>query len=93
MAASKKQPLINSGEYQEVTIMFDDIPNFDNIAVSYKPEEAITLLNELFMKLDRLACKHSIFKVETIDDTNLTAKGAPKQTNNSCEILYHGRLA
>ncbi|OZC11903.1 hypothetical protein X798_01084 [Onchocerca flexuosa] len=79
-------------EYQEVTVMFSDIHNFANIVVGYKPEQVITLLNELFIKFDRLVDKHSVIKVETTDDTYVTVGGIPEQTNNHCEILCHVAL-
>lgn len=52
--------LLNSGEYQEVTVMFADVPNFYNIIVSCEPQQIMQLLNELFVKLDRLVEKHSV---------------------------------
>ncbi|KAM3719544.1 Soluble guanylate cyclase gcy-36 [Dirofilaria immitis] len=79
-------------EYEEVTVMFGDIPNFHNIVLGCKPEQAIALLNELFIKLDRLVDKHSVFKVETTDDTYMTVGGIPEQTDNHCEILCHVAL-
>uniref|UniRef100_A0A8R1TK96 guanylate cyclase n=1 Tax=Onchocerca volvulus TaxID=6282 RepID=A0A8R1TK96_ONCVO len=83
---------LNSGEYQEVTVMFSDIQNFNTIVVGYKPEQVIKLLNELFIKLDRLVEKHSVVKIETTDDTYVTVGGIPEQTNNHCEILCYVAL-
>ncbi|KAK6103159.1 Adenylate and Guanylate cyclase catalytic domain family protein [Brugia pahangi] len=79
-------------EYQEVTIMFGDVPNFYNIVMSCKPQQIIKLLNELFVKLDRLIDKHSAFKVETIDDTYVAVGGIPEQIDNHCEILCDAAL-
>ncbi|VDM20953.1 unnamed protein product [Wuchereria bancrofti] len=76
----------------EVTVMFGDVPNFHNIVMSCKPQQIIKLLNELFVKLDRLVDKHSAFKVETIDDTYVAVGGIPEQTDNHCEILCHAAL-
>ncbi|EJW81504.1 adenylate and guanylate cyclase catalytic domain-containing protein, partial [Wuchereria bancrofti] len=83
---------VTACEYQEVTVMFGDVPNFHNIVMSCKPQQIIKLLNELFVKLDRLVDKHSAFKVETIDDTYVAVGGIPEQTDNHCEILCHAAL-
>nr|CDP97668.1 Bm5548 [Brugia malayi] len=60
--------------------------------MSCKPQQIIKLLNELFVKLDRLIDKHSAFKVETIDDTYVAVGGIPEQTDNHCEILCDAAL-
>uniref|UniRef100_A0A915PNN7 Guanylate cyclase domain-containing protein n=1 Tax=Setaria digitata TaxID=48799 RepID=A0A915PNN7_9BILA len=31
----------------------------------------------------------AVFKIETIDDTYVTVRGIPEQTENHCELLYH----
>uniref|UniRef100_A0A0R3RZK2 guanylate cyclase n=1 Tax=Elaeophora elaphi TaxID=1147741 RepID=A0A0R3RZK2_9BILA len=83
---------VNACEYKEVTVMFGDVPNFYNIIMGCKPQQVMKLLNELFVKLDRLVEKHSVFKLETIDDTYVAVGGIPEQSDNHCEILCHVAL-
>ncbi|EFO26806.2 hypothetical protein LOAG_01677 [Loa loa] len=83
---------VNAYEYQEVTVMFGDIPNFHSIVMGCRPQQIMKLLNELFTKFDRLVDKHSVFKVETIDDTYVAVGGIPEETDNHCEILCHVAL-
>ncbi|VDK77480.1 unnamed protein product [Litomosoides sigmodontis] len=83
---------VNAREYEEVTVMFGDVPNFHKIVVGCKAQQIMKLLDELFIKLDRLVEKHSIFKVETIDDTYVAVGGLPEQMDNHCEMLCHAAL-
>ena len=42
------------GEYQEATVMFCDVPSFQQIVPHCAPKDVVTLLNDLFTKFDRL---------------------------------------
>ncbi|VDK57208.1 unnamed protein product [Gongylonema pulchrum] len=69
--------------------MFSDVPDFQKIVLYCKPRQIVTLLNELFTKLDRLVTRHHVYKVETIGDSYMTVGGVPEHTEDHCEVLCH----
>lgn len=65
--------------YSMATIFFSDIVGYTNMSADMTPIEVMKMLNDLYSKLDALAAKHGIFKVETIGDAYIAVAGAPKR--------------
>ncbi|KAL7533179.1 hypothetical protein ACHAXR_005084 [Thalassiosira sp. AJA248-18] len=65
--------------YSMVTIFFSDIVGYTNMSSEMTPIEVMTMLNSLYSKLDLLAKKHDVFKVETIGDAYIAVAGAPNK--------------
>jgi class 3 adenylate cyclase len=51
-----------------VTIFFSDVVDFTAISAELDPQKVSAMLHRLFNRLDALAEKHQVFKVETIGD-------------------------
>lgn len=49
-----------TGEYEEATVMFSDVPNFQTIVSNCQPKDVVHLLNYLFTKFDRLVVQHEV---------------------------------
>ncbi|CAJ0924632.1 unnamed protein product, partial [Mesorhabditis belari] len=45
---------VDAREYQEATVMFCDVPSFQQIVPHCAPKDVVMLLNDLFTKFDRL---------------------------------------
>ena len=49
-----------SGEYEEATVMFSDVPSFQQIVPHCAPKDVVLLLNDLFTKFDRLVVLQNV---------------------------------
>ncbi|PAV90226.1 hypothetical protein WR25_08311 isoform E [Diploscapter pachys] len=83
---------IESCEYEEATVMFSDVPNFQQIVPVCQPKDVVHLLNELFTRLDRLVVLHKVYKVETVGDSYMTVGGIPDFTPEHAENIGHAAL-
>eukprot|EP00049_Salpingoeca_infusionum_P008184 m.132642 g.132642 ORF g.132642 m.132642 type:complete len:578 (+) comp13940_c0_seq1:2404-4137(+) len=73
---------IEAEHYDCVTIFFSDIVGFTNISSTLLPEEVCDMLDRLYHKLDMLADKHELFKVETIGDAYMAVTNLIKQQSD-----------
>ncbi|KAI1727011.1 heme NO binding associated domain-containing protein [Ditylenchus destructor] len=80
---------VDAREYMEATVMFSDVPGFQDIVPHCKPTAVVHLLNELFTKFDRLVTLHGVYKVETVGDSYMTVGGVPDQVDSHCEKICH----
>ncbi|KIH50111.1 hypothetical protein ANCDUO_19813, partial [Ancylostoma duodenale] len=51
---------IEAREYEQATVMFSDVPNFQSILPHSKPKEIVQMLNDLFHRFDRLVVMHKV---------------------------------
>ena len=61
--------------YEEVTCIFADVCGYTRIAGLVSPEEAMQLLDRLFLRFDTLAEEHQVYKVETVGDAYFAVCG------------------
>ncbi|VDM27989.1 unnamed protein product [Toxocara canis] len=80
---------VKAREFDEATIMFSDIANFQYIVFSSEPKDVVYLLNEIFTKFDRLVVQHSVYKVETVGDSYMTVGGVPEEKPDHCETICY----
>jgi len=52
--------------HDNVTVVFSDIVSFTDISQASTPMKVSTMLDRLYLAFDKIARKHSVFKVETI---------------------------
>ncbi|TMS35786.1 hypothetical protein L596_003109 [Steinernema carpocapsae] len=83
---------VDACEYDEATVMFCDVPNFQSIVPHSEPKEVVHLLNDLFTKFDRLVILHDVYKVETVGDSYMTVGGLPDIVENHAEKICHVAL-
>lgn len=64
--------------FDEASIVFIDIVEFTRTTASVEPKRVVTVLNELYTKLDSIADKHGLEKIKTIGDCYMAAAGIPE---------------
>ncbi|EFO98139.1 CRE-GCY-36 protein [Caenorhabditis remanei] len=90
VAQQLKQGLsVDAREYEEATVMFTDVPTFQQIVPLCQPKDIVHLLNELFTKFDRLIGIQRAYKVETVGDSYMSVGGIPDNTEDHCEVICH----
>ncbi len=73
--SSLLNPIVES--YDKVFVFFSDIVSFTTLSMTWKPEEVVNLLNDLFTQLDLLSAKHNVYKLETIGDAYVACSNLP----------------
>ncbi|XP_035692500.1 guanylate cyclase soluble subunit beta-2-like [Branchiostoma floridae] len=84
---------VEAASYDEVTILFSDVVTFTNICSECKPTQVVTMLNEMYMRFDRLTTVHDVYKVETIGDAYMVTGGLPIPTRTHAERVVNMGLA
>ena len=67
--------------YEEVTIVFCDISNFDSLMAKLSPKDIILFLDEFYSILDQFCQLHGLQKIETVGKTYMAAGGIKE-----CEV-------
>ncbi|HJU52669.1 MAG TPA: adenylate/guanylate cyclase domain-containing protein [Acidimicrobiia bacterium] len=63
--------------YPETTVLFADIVGFTPWTRRTDPERVVSLLDDLFTRLDGLAIAHGLEKIRTMGDSFMAVAGAP----------------
>ena len=63
--------------YPSASVLFADLANFTAFADRTKPEDVLSVLNDLFNAFDVLAAHHGFQTVKTLGDGYLAVAGAP----------------
>ncbi len=64
-------------QFDEVSVYFSDIVGFTTLSNQMKPDDLISLLNDVFSEFDKLASKHGLEKIKTIGDAYMCVSGLP----------------
>ncbi|EFP10742.1 hypothetical protein CRE_02552 [Caenorhabditis remanei] len=86
-----------SGEHIEAaehdaTVMFCDLPTFQQTIPQCSPKDIVRILNEIFRKLDRIIVIRGVFKVETVSDSYMAVSGITEFTPEHAENMCHVAL-
>jgi adenylate cyclase len=81
------QPETIADGFECVTVFFADIVGFSKMSEATPPHEMVSLLNEIFTKLDELAQKYGIEKIKTIGDAYMAAAGIPLPVPNHAQRI------
>ncbi|MCW5625925.1 MAG: hypothetical protein KIT73_14525 [Burkholderiales bacterium] len=73
--------------FSDVTVMFADIVGFTQIAERLTPGEVVSLLNDVFTRLDHLCVRHGLDKIKTIGDAYMVAGGLSEGGRNSVDAI------
>ncbi|GMR30209.1 hypothetical protein PMAYCL1PPCAC_00404, partial [Pristionchus mayeri] len=76
-------------EFADCTLLFTDIVTFTNICAECTPYDVVTLLNDLYLRFDRLVGLHDVYKVETIGDAYMIVGGVPDPCDNHAERVLN----
>ena len=71
----KQGQLTIADGFPDVAVMFADIVNFTRLAEELTPKDVVSLLDNVFTRLDRLAEKYRVDKIKTIGDAYMVAGG------------------
>ncbi|KII74170.1 Atrial natriuretic peptide receptor 1 [Thelohanellus kitauei] len=63
--------------FENVTVLFSDIVNFDSICHQLAPFEIVNYLDELYSVFDEVIDYYRVYKVETIADQYVVVSGIP----------------
>jgi guanylate cyclase len=78
--------------YPETTVVFADVVGFTPWANATDPATVVTLLDDLFSRLDDLAATHGVEKIKTVGDAYTAVAGAPEPRPDHASVaLDFGR--
>lgn len=63
--------------FPNVTCIFSDIVGFTKLSQRVSPEELVSMLDEIFSRMDQLADFHGVEKIKTIGDAYMVVSGLP----------------
>jgi len=73
--------------FDEATVLFADIVDFQALSKQYQPERMVQLLNDLFSGFDWLVDMHGMERIRTLGDAYMAVSGIP------APHAEHGRAA
>lgn len=73
--------------FEQVTIVFNDVPDFLDICSKCDGMQIVTTLNTMFGIFDLLSDRNKIYKVETVKDSFVGVSGAPEKNKNHAENI------
>ena len=73
--------------FEQVTIVFSDIPAFLDICGKCDGMKIVEMLNNIFGIFDQLSDRNGIYKVETVKDSFVGVSGAPDRVKNHAEKI------
>ena len=65
--------------FEQVTIVFNDVPAFLDICAKCDGMQIVIMLNTMFGIFDHLSDRNGIYKVETVKDSFVGVSGAPER--------------
>eukprot|EP00980_Cylindrotheca_fusiformis_P009110 scaffold1975_cov90-Cylindrotheca_fusiformis.AAC.2 len=68
--------------FPSVTVVFADLVGFTAWSSAREPHQVFILLETIYGAFDRIAYRHSVFKVETVGDCYVAAAGLPEPTDD-----------
>lgn len=73
--------------HEEVTVLLADLVGFTTLASHVRPEQLVSLLDEIFSSFDGLVEKHGLEKIKTIGDAYMVASGIPQARPDHAEVM------
>lgn len=74
-------------QFDNTTVLFADIAGFTAWSSSRTAVQVFTLLENIYQVFDEVACRHKVFKVETIGDCYVAVTGVPEAQENHAVIM------
>jgi len=79
--------------FEDVTVIFVEICDFDALCARLAPAVVVQLLNLLYHEFDRLSDQLHVYKVETVGDVYMAVVGCPEAIANHADVAAHFALA
>ena len=73
--------------FEQVTIIFNDIPAFLDICTKCDGMKIVFMLNTMFGMFDYLSDKNEVYKVETVKDSFVGVSGAPEKVRKGVQCI------
>jgi adenylate cyclase len=89
----RKEPGAIADSFEDVTVLFADIPSFTPLSSQLVPTAQVELLNRLFSAYDQLVEQHGLEKIKTIRDLYFAAGGVPLPKADHAEAIAEMALA
>ena len=86
-AILKNESRIIADRHEHVSILFADMVGFTPLSIQMTPEETVSLLNEIFSRLDELVEQRGLEKIRTIGDNYMVVSGAPGARADHAQAL------
>jgi len=77
VAARLKRGETVADQYDRAVVLFADLVDFTLLSRTLRPDEVISLLNDIFSRFDRLAERYGLEKIKTIGDAYMAVSGVP----------------
>src|SRR3989338_1700207 len=91
----KDQSGLIADGHADVTVMFADLVNFNQLTESLSPEQMVGLLNTIFSGFDELCEKYDVEKIKTIGDAYMVVGGLNREkanyTNDNADLALEIR--
>lgn len=84
---SGANPVDTCEVFEQVTIVFNDVPAFLDICGKCDGMQIVIMLNSMFGIFDHLSDRNAIYKVETVKDSFVGVSGAPERNKNHAEKI------
>lgn len=88
----KQETRTVADQFENVSILFADVADFEPMSADLAPEDLVELLTEVFDYFDMLADKYDLEKINTIGDCYMVAAGVPRQRNDHAQALVRMAL-
>eukprot|EP00980_Cylindrotheca_fusiformis_P006788 scaffold1417_cov113-Cylindrotheca_fusiformis.AAC.6 len=72
--------------FPSVTVVFADLVGFTAWSSAREPHHVFILLETIYGAFDKLAYRHSVFKIETVGDCYVSAAGLPEPTDDHAVV-------
>ena len=82
---SGASPVDTCEVFEQVTIVFNNVPEFVDICTKCDGMQIVEMLNTMFGIFDVLSERNDIYKVETVKDSFVGVSGAPEKNKNHAE--------
>mmetsp|Transcript_9283 Transcript_9283/g.20729 ORF Transcript_9283/g.20729 Transcript_9283/m.20729 type:complete len:1057 (-) Transcript_9283:187-3357(-) len=79
--------------FEEVTVIFVDVCDFNRLCGRLDPDGVVELLNSIFSELDVLGDLLHVYKVETVMQIYMAVVGCPVPVKNHADVAAHFALA
>ena len=74
-------PIDTCEVFEQVTIVFNDVPAFGDICRKCDGMKIVLILNTMFGIFDILSDRNNVYKVETVKDSFVGVSGAPEKVS------------
>ncbi|WKX97721.1 hypothetical protein Q1695_013416 [Nippostrongylus brasiliensis] len=81
--------VVDACDFEDCSLLFTDIVTFTVICSKCTPYDVVAMLNDLYLRFDRLIMLHNVYKVETIGDAYVVAGGVPDPCDNHSERVLN----